>query len=165
VNICVRLEKVGVETPKPQDLKLRKNFLTDVVQGTTRDALAMEFAVSQMENCHRIHELFQQALPKPVALPARLLDLSRYTEKHRLYVVESGQLSAETVRYTALSHCWGGLQLVSLTTRNYKRLQRNGEPAKHLPKTFRDAVEASLALDISYLWIDSLCIIQNSQKE
>ena len=34
-----------------------------------------------------------------------------------------------------------------------------------LPKTFREAVEVCQSLDISYLWIDSICIIQDSPRD
>jgi hypothetical protein len=31
-----------------------------------------------------------------------------------------------------------------------------------LPRTFRDAVEATRELGVEFLWIDSLCILQDS---
>ena len=34
-----------------------------------------------------------------------------------------------------------------------------------LTKTFQDAVLATRALSISYLWIDSLCIVQNNADD
>jgi hypothetical protein len=34
-----------------------------------------------------------------------------------------------------------------------------------LPKTFQDAIEISRRLDIRFLWIDSLCIIQDSKED
>jgi hypothetical protein len=34
-----------------------------------------------------------------------------------------------------------------------------------LPKTFRDAVDVTRRLGVTYLWIDSLCIIQNSKAD
>lgn len=38
-------------------------------------------------------------------------------------------------------------------------------PLRLLPRTFRHAVEATRRLDVRYLWIDSLCIVQNSQRD
>jgi hypothetical protein len=38
-------------------------------------------------------------------------------------------------------------------------------PLKVLPKTFREAVVITRALGLSYLWIDSLCIIQDSADD
>jgi hypothetical protein len=34
-----------------------------------------------------------------------------------------------------------------------------------LPKTFQDAVLVANALSLRYLWIDSLCIIQDSEQD
>lgn len=36
---------------------------------------------------------------------------------------------------------------------------------KALPRTFKDAIQISRSLGVSYLWIDSLCIIQNSPED
>jgi len=38
-------------------------------------------------------------------------------------------------------------------------------PLDHFPKTFREAVEAARRMGINYLWIDSLCIIQDSNGD
>lgn len=38
-------------------------------------------------------------------------------------------------------------------------------PVAQLPKTFRDAMQISMCLGISYLWIDSLCILQDSAAD
>lgn len=39
-----------------------------------------------------------------------------------------------------------------------------GMPITELPQTFHDAIEVCRALNIRYLWIDSLCIIQNDHQ-
>jgi hypothetical protein len=40
-----------------------------------------------------------------------------------------------------------------------------GIPVQRLRSTFRDAIEVTRGLGFQYLWIDSLCIIQNSQED
>jgi Heterokaryon incompatibility protein (HET) len=60
----------------------------------------------------------------------------------------------------ALSHCWGGSTPVMTTIANIDKFRNRIPPP--LPKTFADAVEVTRALGIQYLWIDSLCIIQDS---
>ena len=40
-----------------------------------------------------------------------------------------------------------------------------GIPVFELPKTFQEAIEISRALHLRYLWIDSLCIVQNSESD
>ncbi|KAH6847555.1 heterokaryon incompatibility protein-domain-containing protein [Chaetomium sp. MPI-CAGE-AT-0009] len=70
----------------------------------------------------------------------------------------------EKERYAALSHRWGA-EIRRLTTETATLGQRMQEiPFADLPKTFRDAVTVCRALGIEYLWIDSLCIIQDDSK-
>lgn len=40
-----------------------------------------------------------------------------------------------------------------------------GFPSSELPKTFQDAIVVSRRLQIKYLWIDSLCILQDSPED
>ncbi|KLU90181.1 hypothetical protein MAPG_09145 [Magnaporthiopsis poae ATCC 64411] len=63
-----------------------------------------------------------------------------------------------------LSHRWGGLTPVRLLQENYSDF-RKGIAFDELPKTFRDAVEVTRRLGVSFLWIDSLCIIQDSVED
>ncbi|KAL9615377.1 MAG: hypothetical protein Q9167_000205 [Letrouitia subvulpina] len=72
--------------------------------------------------------------------------------------------SGKHENYATLSHCWGESQplttkLATLETR------QSGITDSELPKSFMDAVTACRKLDIKYLWIDSLCIIQDSKKD
>ncbi|OCK77152.1 HET-domain-containing protein [Lepidopterella palustris CBS 459.81] len=72
--------------------------------------------------------------------------------------------------YVALSHQWGDPEkqrrLRTLSS-NYKEHLDDipFDGPKGLPGTFRDAVEITLRLGISYLWIDSLCIIQENDDD
>ncbi|KAF1989441.1 HET-domain-containing protein, partial [Aulographum hederae CBS 113979] len=63
--------------------------------------------------------------------------------------------------YACLSHCWGGLQPIQTTRGNIESHKRGIDLAK-LPLTFREAVLFTRRLGIRYLWIDSLCIIQDN---
>jgi hypothetical protein len=40
-----------------------------------------------------------------------------------------------------------------------------GIPVRDLPRTIQDAVYVTRALELSYLWVDSLCIIQDATEE
>ena len=78
---------------------------------------------------------------------------------------------SESTAYTALSYSWGPPSLLSqhppltTTTKTLPTLQ-SGIPISSLPLTLRQAVEISSAsLGISHIWIDSLCIIQDSVSD
>jgi hypothetical protein len=60
-----------------------------------------------------------------------------------------------------LSHCWGRSQPYRLLQDNYENLQASIN-YHELPKNFQDAILVAWGLNTSYLWIDSLCIIQDS---
>jgi hypothetical protein len=67
-------------------------------------------------------------------------------------------------KYATLSHCWGNHKPMELLHSNIERL-KVCIPSSELPKTFQDAVEVTRKLDLQYLWIDSLCIIQDSEED
>jgi Heterokaryon incompatibility protein (HET) len=70
-------------------------------------------------------------------------------------------------RYLALSHCWGTtptLPTTRLLSDKYERA-RGGVPIYALPKTYRDAISVAKWFNAEYIWIDSLCIIQDSEED
>ncbi|KAL7925629.1 HET domain-containing protein [Trichoderma austrokoningii] len=67
-------------------------------------------------------------------------------------------------RYACLSHCWGKTQILRAVSGNIEKL-KNEIPWNSLSKTFQDAIDFSRTIGIEYLWIDSLCIIQNSAND
>ena len=61
-----------------------------------------------------------------------------------------------------LSHCWGKNGVpIRLLEENYDTFVKGIEMSQ-LPTTFRDAIEVTRKMNIPFIWIDSLCIIQNS---
>ncbi|KAF5253701.1 hypothetical protein FANTH_1393 [Fusarium anthophilum] len=87
----------------------------------------------------------------------RLLDLSNGSLVLR---EDLGQ----KLRYACLSHCWGKISIVKTTNQTIASFKTE-VPLDQLPKTFRDAVDICRSLGITYLWIDSLCIIQDSPED
>lgn len=99
-------------------------------------------------------------------LPSRFIEVGSHEGNVEPRLVSSlGILPSE--RYTTLSHCWGAdpgimpLRTTKSTESAYKKLL----PMATLPKTFRDAVNVTRALGIRYIWIDSLCIIQDDMGD
>lgn len=70
-----------------------------------------------------------------------------------------------TSEYITLTHCWGegGAQLKT-TKASLSRFEHR-IPDKMLCKTYKDAIALTHALGISFLWIDSLCIIQDDAAD
>lgn len=68
--------------------------------------------------------------------------------------------------YAALSHCWGREPFLRTLSSNIARHQRRGGIAlARLPLTFREAIECTRGLGLRYLWIDSLCIVQDDPDD
>jgi hypothetical protein len=93
-------------------------------------------------------------------LPTRVIDVGPGdgSEEPRLIVSNSNR-----GKYAALSHCWGSRQQFT-TDSNTLRQRMQCIPTSSLPKTFRDAVTITRELQIRYVWIDSLCILQDEDK-
>jgi hypothetical protein len=66
--------------------------------------------------------------------------------------------------YVALSHCWGKSKPFTTTTANLKD-RLGGIETSSMPRTFRDAIMVTRELGLQYLWIDSLCILQDSKED
>lgn len=70
----------------------------------------------------------------------------------------------EKAEYIALSHCWGISQPFTTTKVTKPLLEQSVEKAR-LPQTFQDACWLARHFGIRYLWVDSLCIIQDDQRD
>lgn len=68
--------------------------------------------------------------------------------------------------YATLSHCWGppGKHPLS-TTRSNLASRTQGIPWNELPNTFQDTIMVTRSVGISYIWIDSLCIVQDDAED
>jgi hypothetical protein len=94
----------------------------------------------------------------PPLLPKRIIDVS--TTPVRLYepVNQSSQ-------YVCLSHCWGGVRPPCRTTTVTLESNKVGIEWDQMPATFQDAIDFTRRLGYQYLWIDSICIIQDSYTD
>jgi len=113
-----------------------------------------------MNKCDQTHELCRaRREQREISLPTRVIEVAADATNPRL--VES---QGQTAGYVCLSHCWGKsptfkTEVASLSTR------KRGMDIKEMPKTFQDAVAITRNLGMRYLWIDSLCIVQDSADD
>ena len=103
--------------------------------------------------------LCQRAEIEP--LPTRVLDLGSGGTNEDPALVETSGLTA---RYVCLSHCWGRSQCIKTTRSTYDKW-KSGVPWSMLPRTYQDAIVITRRLGIHYIWIDSLCIIQDDSAD
>ncbi|KAH9203719.1 heterokaryon incompatibility protein-domain-containing protein, partial [Leptodontidium sp. 2 PMI_412] len=115
-----------------------------------------------------IKECFQTHSNCPKAtngvLPTRVLDLTMLSELlDMIQLKETTQ--GETGQYVALSYCWGPDGQAKTLTHATIREFKNAIVVRELPQTLRDAILVTRKLGIRYLWIDALCIIQDSDSD
>jgi hypothetical protein len=73
--------------------------------------------------------------------------------------------NAETRQYITLSYRWTAeTKRTSLKTSN-KNEYYESIPTRDWPKTYGDALSFARQLNVRYIWIDSLCIVQDDEKD
>lgn len=111
--------------------------------------------------CYEQHSRCQRNVKTP--LPTRVIDVgpSDGSEEPRLYVSPGHSRSRD---YVVLTHCWGQSERLVTTHKNLKKHQR-AIPMSDLPATIRDAITIVRMIGEKYLWVDCLCIVQDSRRD
>ncbi|KAL6709181.1 hypothetical protein ACN47E_001997 [Coniothyrium glycines] len=115
--------------------------------------------LSQHTNCQQFH---LKTVHDPAQRPTRVLDIS--ANNIRLLC----NVSKQKFDYLTLSYMWG-----KNSTHQLRLVQSNLTSFEHsIPRAdietssvYKEAIRVTLALGYRYLWIDSLCIIQDSPAD
>ena len=95
-------------------------------------------------------------------LPFRVLDVGDGSSAD--YVPRLWRSGSQRGKWVTLSHRWGEVDILKTVRENVEELEAGIDVSK-LPATFQDAIFLTRHLGLRYLWIDSLCIIQNSPQD
>lgn len=93
-------------------------------------------------------------------LPTRVIDVGTQFLRPFLYESKPGEVGV----WVALSYCWGKSQAVTTTLTSLAR-HKSSLALDALPSTCRDAILAARVMSIRYVWIDALCIVQDSVED
>jgi hypothetical protein len=96
--------------------------------------------------------------------PSRLLYVGTGDEPLEARLVISDEDLPNKPEFVALSYCWGKKPFMRLTNHVLEQF-RSFIYFGDLPKTFRDAILVTRHLGHSYIWIDALCIVQDSKED
>lgn len=121
---------------------------------------------SWIEECDKNHHLCRrEGTPRLNRRFARILDVGDVPSASTIKLCPSEDLPYG-LKYVTLSHTWAGIssEIPYLTTETYDEYLQCIVIA-NLPRTFQDAIQLTRQMGIRYLWIDSLCIIQDSQED
>jgi hypothetical protein len=114
---------------------------------------------SSHRRCHSFGAVDPEESP---LLPSRVLDVWHGSGYVKLVETSEGQRD----RYICLSHRWGSKSCPEFKTeRSTLEAYKQGIEFTRLPKLFAEAVLVVRQLGINYLWIDSLCIVQDDGED
>ena len=98
-------------------------------------------------------------------LPSRVVDVGNECEEGILHL--HCTTTGEKGKFIALSHRWGDSKahpVFRTNSSNIEAFQKHIDFVQ-LPQTFQDAVVVTQRLGVRFLWIDSLCIIQDDPQD
>jgi hypothetical protein len=120
---------------------------------------SFEIARYWIKECLESHEYCPKATE--AVLPTRVLDVSLFDSTGDTRLFRGDGVRAP---YTALSYCWGVPQPASTISVFLESYQKR-IPLLSLPRTVQDAIFTTRQLGLQYLWVDSLCIVQDSTDD
>lgn len=94
-------------------------------------------------------------------LPTRVVDVGPPDGQQNPFLNITSGMAGE---YIVRSHRWGNAPMFT-TTLSELDYRVSEISIQELPQKFQDAIEITRKLHIRYLWIDSLCIIQDSTRD
>lgn len=143
-----------IDTPTSRYAQQRRSFFTG-------SRVSLDLAKSWLDRCIDGHHLCRQT--NTLQMPTRLIDISSGNKSLFVHST-SGAQGEHHVEYVALSHCWGDAQFLKLRKANFLEL-RDEFSIDELPRTWREAIAVARDLGLKYIWIDALCIIQDSSYD
>lgn len=125
----------------------------------------MSLARAWLQNC-RSHHHCQTACQNTMRgiYPYRLLKIRRSRSGAMHVRLQYSHDLPSDVEYLTLSHMWGDQKFLTVTSANHDQFLHQ-VPLQSLSQTFQDALQVTIELGFQYLWIDSLCILQDDQDD
>lgn len=131
---------------------------------TSTESNSARLALDWLQKCESSHrDCNENRIGPETEFPTRLLYVGLDVRSKVVKLCEAATIK-EGARYTTLSHCWGDGVPTRLFSSNYQEF-RNGYRLSYLPRTFQEAIKFTRELGIEYVWIDSLCIIQDDEAD
>lgn len=116
-------------------------------------------AAEWLDTCKRQHAKCYSHLDFSTVVPTRLIDVGETGNNSLIQLCATK--SSKNYEYLTLSHCWGKSWRLRLTEGLLEEFL-GGIAIDRLARTFRDAIDITQRLGFRYIWIDCLCIVQDS---
>jgi len=125
-------------------------------------AQTFEYIAFWREHCRRFHTRCSSNLgSKEGHLPIRVLFVGTPDSD----IIRLSIPAGKKAKYAALSHRWDQSRTVACTTTANLNCRIRDIPKSDLSQLFQDAILVTRRLGFQYLWIDSLCILQDSRED
>ncbi|KAI0425220.1 HET-domain-containing protein [Xylaria sp. FL1042] len=154
IRVLANFEVCALRGHEPVD---HQELLARSIYSNSGSPECLRLAGGLLENCLNNHKSCSSHNAKLSEFPTRLIDTGSVNPK---LVNSDGRQGV----YAALSYCWGGETGFTLTSTTEQSF-RAGQPLDQFPATLRDAIIITRALGIRYIWIDALCIFQDSDQD
>lgn len=130
---------------------------------TTGSESSMKWARRWLHHCSTNHDCSRKLSSFDDYTPKRLIDLEHLgDDPGHVRLVDGATVKSP---YATLSYCWGtATEKFVTTTASLTGSLKYIDP-KTAPKTFQQVFEITKSLGIRYVWIDALCILQDSSSD
>ncbi|KAL6884455.1 heterokaryon incompatibility protein domain-containing protein [Trichoderma evansii] len=135
------------------------SLLAPMVKGRTISPLPKDPSTLAVVKQWISHCIEKHGHAQGSAMPTRLLEIR--LDGQEIVLCDS---FTETHTYVALSYCWGSTKQKTLRADTIEEF-RTGLGTQDLPQTFQDAIWVTRQLGIRFLWVDSLCIVQDDYQD
>lgn len=116
-----------------------------------------------VQDCTQHHSLCGPPKGSDAPLPTRVIDVGTSSFSEIKLVETGGTLKGH---YTTLSYQWGPKPHLYEMTQSSLSIYKSGiKFTGKIPQTIIDAIDITRHIGIRYLWIDALCIIQDSAAD
>jgi len=126
---------------------------TDVSSPAARLQIATWMEKCKEHDCCSAHS--------DIPLPLRVIEVSPKERPDHPRLLTTKGLKGQ---YATLSYCWGTHSNYLLKTSNINKLSK-GLDMDAIPQTIFDAISVAKSIYVDYLWIDALCILQDSKED
>ncbi|KAH8589343.1 heterokaryon incompatibility protein-domain-containing protein, partial [Bisporella sp. PMI_857] len=128
-----------------------------LVSPRPENAECIDLARAWLDTCRSSH--YRCAPSSYTSCPKRLLQV-----RGNLVYLREGNYDEPLPLFATLSYCWGVGKKLETTAETIEAHKR-GIPITLLPRTIGDAVKVATWLGIQYIWVDALCIVQDSKDD
>ncbi|KAF2019641.1 HET-domain-containing protein [Aaosphaeria arxii CBS 175.79] len=132
-------------------------------KGGATSTADLTMAMKWLKHCLKSHLTCEPDNRPLVPPPSRLVHLAMRGDQITSRLIERDEFP-RGCQYITLSHCWGSGPMHSLRSDRLDGFKTK-IPVSQLPLTFQNAFDVTLRLGYEYIWIDSLCILQDALEE